>query len=44
MLNVESMNQANKNCNAQFMEFTRIYAKKTERLICFFEGIEKGGT
>jgi hypothetical protein len=38
MLSVEAMNKGIKNHNVKFLEFTRIHAKKSDCLICFFEG------
>ncbi len=38
MLTVESMKNDSKNYPVKFMEFTRIFTKKPECLICFFEG------
>jgi hypothetical protein len=38
MSRVEAMNQGIENYQVKFLEFTRIHAKKTASLICFFEG------
>ncbi|OQX09211.1 MAG: hypothetical protein BWK80_47135 [Desulfobacteraceae bacterium IS3] len=38
MLTVESMKNSGRNHHVKLMEFTRIFAKKPECLICFFEG------
>jgi hypothetical protein len=38
MVSVDAMNQGIENHNVKFLEFTRIYSKKPNCLICFFEG------